>query len=724
MGNSIKDLAKKTKTTLRDEGMKPLVKKTKNYIVFKAHMAVAKQKKAYRDILFINGCELPHPERYRVEHQFEQLQAYGYSVDKIFYKDLSLEKLKYYRGFIFFRCPITPEIEAFIDKAHYFNKACFFDIDDLVINRKYTDTIPFVAAMNKGDKAVYDDGVIRMEKTLKKCDYLITSTPALARELKKNYKKEVLVNKNVASEKMAELSFNALKEKRDKKDKIIIGYLSGSITHSPDFELIKKPLLKIMSGYPNTYLEIMGYLDMPKEFDEYQSRIIRKNFTDWQTLPKIISELDINLAPLEKSIFNEAKSENKWTEASLVKTITVASNFGAFKDAIVDGETGLLADSESEWYEKIKFIIDHPAEAKAIAENAYEVVKKHYITTYSGLALSEYVEKHLSRNIGFVLPTTNISGGVNVAIKHCNILRNNGWDVTIINMDKPSDNIVNLDGEVNVISNVGHKFYARFDSLVATLYSTLIFVKKYPEVRNRIYLVQNFETNFAKFGSNAKVDANSTYNSFTDVRYVTISKWCEEWLKSNFGKTALYAPNGIDIKRFSSKPRKMTGKIKILVEGNSYDYYKNVDESFKIVNKLDPEKYEVTYLSYEGEPKKWYRIDKFLHRVPTDEVHKVYEDADILIKSSLLESFSYPPLEMMASGGYCIVAPNEGNVEYLEDNKNCLLYELGNTDSAVEQIERLVKDKTLRDKLSKGAEKTVAARDWKHVEKQVLKLYE
>ena len=53
---------------------------------------------------------------------------------------------------------------------------------------------------------------------------------------------------------------------------------------------------------------------------------------DYKKLPELISKMDINLAPLTESIFNEAKSEIKWIEASLVKTCTIASNLGAFKE--------------------------------------------------------------------------------------------------------------------------------------------------------------------------------------------------------------------------------------------------------------------------------------------------------------------------------------------------------------------------------------------------------
>ena len=128
-------------------------------------------------------------------------------------------------------------------------------------------------------------------------------------------------------------------------------------------------------------------------------------------------------------------------------------------------------------------------------------------------------------------------------------------------------------------------------------------------------------------------------------------------------------------------------------------------------------------MSYQGEPKKWYYVDKFMHRVPYSEVGKVYQDADILIKSSILESFSYPPLEMMATGGLVVVAPNGGNIEYIKDGENCLFYEPGNIEDAVSKIERLSSDSKLRNTLIKGGVNTAKAREWKKIEKEIIKLY-
>ena len=712
-------LVEKSINTIKEEGIKSFIQKGTNYI----KLRTVKEKDIFGDILIINGCTLPHPQRYRVDHQVEQLRASGLYTDRIDYEALTLDKLKYYRGFIFFRCPITPIVEEFITTAKKENKAVFFDIDDLVIDRKYTDTIEFVKNMSKEDKAIYDDGVERMNRTLQMCDYLITTTEALANELKQ-YGKEVYINRNVASERMVELSLNAIKKKEEHED-IILGYLSGSITHNPDMEMIKPALIKMMKKYKNVKLKLVGEIDLPKELEDLKEQIIIEPFMDWEYLPKTIASIDINLAPLEKSVFNEAKSENKWTEASLVKTVTIASDIGAFNQMIHDGKDGVLCENKvSSWEKALEKLITNQEYRQALAENAYQRVIKENVTVYSGHGISKFIRQRLKKNIAFVLPTTNISGGVNVVIRHIAMLKKAGYDVTVINMDNNNEDLDSRWGKVRVLKKHKTKYMGHFDTMVASLWATLEFVKKYPNVKNKLYLVQNFETDFADFGKYMRIEANQTYEDDTNVKYLTISKWCENWLRDRFEKESKYAPNGIDLEQFSFKKRDFKGKIKILVEGNSEDYYKNVDESFKIVEKLDKDKYEIHFLSYQGEPKKWYYVDKFMHKVPYQKVGEVYQDADILLKSSILESFSYPPLEMMATGGLVVVAPNGGNIEYIKDNENCLFYEPGNISEAVEKIELLSKDKKLREKLIKKGIETAKSREWKKIEKDIVSLYE
>lgn len=717
----VKHYLKKTGHVLKEEGINSFITRTRNFVKFNV---LTKTKLAYKDILFINGCTLPHPKRYRVDHQIEQLAAYGFSADYVDYTSLNVDVLKYYRGFIFYRCPITPEVEKLIQLAKANNKTVFYDIDDLVIDQKYTDTIEHLKTLSAEEKALYDDGVNRMRKTLELCDYAITTTERLAEELK-NYCPNVFINRNTASEKMVEYSLEALNNVQKDPQKVILGYLSGSITHNADFEMILPAIVKIMNENENVYLKVVGELDVPEDLKPFESRIISSPFVPWQSLPEIIASIDINLAPLEYSIFNEAKSENKWVEAALCKVPTIASNLGAFKQCIKDEETGILCENTiEEWYEKLTDLINDSKKRERIGNSAHRLCLKKNVTTYTGKGLADYIESHLKRNIAFVLPTTNISGGVNVVLKHIAILRKNGFDVFVINNDEVNDDIINKDGTVYVISCRKYELDARIDTMVATLWDTLRVPLKYPKVRNIKYFVQNFETDFMPFGQYAKIVANQTYNTYRDIDYITISKWCENWLKDDYGRESLYAPNGINLEQFPYKERDFSKKkIKILVEGNSKDYYKNVDESFKIVEKLDKSKYEIHFLSYQGEPKKWYYVDKFMHKVPYDEVGKVYQDADILIKSSLLESFSYPPLEMMCTGGAVVVAPNDGNIEYLKDRENCLFYQPGNIEDAVEKINEIVENEELRNKILENGRATAISRSWDVIENDILALY-
>ena len=97
---------------------------------------------------------------------------------------------------------------------------------------------------------------------------------------------------------------------------------------------------------------------------------------------------------------------------------------------------------------------------------------------------------------------------------------------------------------------------------------------------------------------------------------------------------------------------------------------------------------------------------------------------DILLKTSILESFSYPPLEMMATGGYVVAIANEGNTEYLQDGYNCLFYPRGNRKEAVKRIEQLGTDLKLQERLYQNGLDTAKSRAWNLLQKQIIQLYQ
>ena len=144
--DGIVTLGKKTAKAFSEEGLSGVAKKTVSYIhtaiATKGHMPPKYIGKTFKDVLFINGVDytaLPHPPRYRVQHQMEQLKANHLDCDEAFYMHLDINQVRNYRVFIIFRCPYTEEIGKFIRLAKSLNKTVIYDIDDLVIDTKYTD---------------------------------------------------------------------------------------------------------------------------------------------------------------------------------------------------------------------------------------------------------------------------------------------------------------------------------------------------------------------------------------------------------------------------------------------------------------------------------------------------------------------------------------------------------------------------------------------------------
>ena len=719
-------LAHASRHSIKNDGVVAFGKRAHKKVYYRLH---PDEKPRYmRDVLFIIGPHLPQVKRYRVDHQVEQLRANGMTADIIHDDQLTLDDLKYYRGFVFCRYPHTQKAEEFIEAAKSFNKTIVFEIDDLVFDTKFTDNIKTIQEMNKADRELYDSGVNRCNQTLKLCDYAITTTEPLAGELKKYSNiQDVFVNRNIASDAMVAVSDQAINSVTRDENRVVIGYFSGSITHNEDFEMVLPALVRILKENNNVSLYLGGHLDKRPELVQFGERVETSGFVDWQELPAAIRKCDINLAPLaQKTIFNEAKSEIKWLDAALVETMTVASDFGAFHTELKNESTAILVKKDENWYSVLSNIVHDKNLREHVARNARKEAVNERTTLATGKALADWLMQKFAPNVAFVVPSGEISGGVNVVLKHADILRANGKDVTIINavskkLHTPDSR--KLDG-YNEIVAYKTKIEQQVDEMVATLWATVAYVRKSPYAQVKSYFVQNFETDFLSAGDVNRLVANSTY-CYDDMKYTTMSLWCKDWLLQKYGQNALYASNGLWSERYKYQHRDFNGrKVRILIEGDPESKWKNVDEAFRITNSLDKEQFEVNFLSYYAKPKDWYEVDNFYQKIPSEKVGEVYANNDILLKTSLLESFSYPPLEMIATGGFAVVIPNGGNLEYLKDEENCLMFESGDHDTAVAQIQRIVSDKTLRDKLESNGKQLANDYSWEAVEDQIVKLYE
>lgn len=313
-------------------------------------------------------------------------------------------------------------------------------------------------------------------------------------------------------------------------------------------------------------------------------------------------------------------------------------------------------------------------------------------------------------SVCYIIPTTNITGGVAVVCEHLNRLKALGYKVLIASTDNKTDLSWFPKQKVKVIPFKGNKKnIEKYDIVVATGWITA-YELALLNVKRKIYFVQSDETRFYPEKSFLKNRVEYTYHF--PFEYMTEAKWIKKWLKEKYNYEATLVPNGINTDIFypdeplEPKPK---NKKRILLEGAINLPFKGMEEAFAVVKDLDC---EVWCVSYDGKPKPEWHCDRFFEKVPMEMMRKIYSSCDILLKLSRVEGFFGPPLEMMACGGVPIVAKVTGYDEYIIDGYNALVIEAGNIKKTKEILEKLINDQQLYKKLKLNGRETVKESNW------------
>lgn len=332
-------------------------------------------------VLFV-GEEISFASRYRVEHFREQMYYNGYGSDFIQMDDVErIESLDSYHALVFYRCSNTEGVKELVKSAREAELPVYYDIDDLIFDYSKISFLHFL----KGEEyQEFEKTTENIHECMSQCDGYFTSTETLAEQIREDFPgKSVIINRNCASMEMQILSHDALEQLEKDDKKIYIGYFSGSKTHDQDFKLVEEALLDVMERFPQVYVKLVGVLSdgMMKRM---ANRIEKLPFMEWQKLPSVIAGIDINLMPLEDSIFHCCKSENKWMEAALVKVPSVMSRNKEMEYVVDNGKTAWLCSTKEEWIQALETLITDSDIRKNMGEDAYKVVMEQYITQNTG----------------------------------------------------------------------------------------------------------------------------------------------------------------------------------------------------------------------------------------------------------------------------------------------------------------------------------------------------
>lgn len=269
----------------------------------------------------------------------------------------------------------TPE--ELEDRAKQFNgKIC------------YKDGRVFIVSMGYDPK----ENALEMVKA---ASGLTVSTEALKKEFSE-YNSNICVAPN-------SIDFELWNRSEKKDDGIIRLGLFGSNTHYDDWKIIAELLKKILDEFPNVHLCFNSWFSAEFEqgamFNELQGR--KPQFPDYfhnlgllerssqveiyepcqiQDWPKWMADkgIDIGLAPLEKSRFNNCKSNLRYLEFGALRVPGIYSDVPAFNSDIENGQNGYLAKSQEDWEKRIKALILNAELRRIIGNKAWQDVKNRY----------------------------------------------------------------------------------------------------------------------------------------------------------------------------------------------------------------------------------------------------------------------------------------------------------------------------------------------------------
>jgi glycosyltransferase involved in cell wall biosynthesis len=163
-------------------------------------------------------------------------------------------------------------------------------------------------------------------------------------------------------------------------NKIIIGYAASGLTHANDFKKAIPALKRILNEYKDTVVLELFFSKIPDELKDCSNILLRPYIPGLIQFYTALSKYswDIGIAPLDDNVFNHSKGPLKFLEYSAFKIAGVYSKISVFNNDIISGYNGFLANTENEWYDALKLLIENENLRNSIITNANKEASKKY----------------------------------------------------------------------------------------------------------------------------------------------------------------------------------------------------------------------------------------------------------------------------------------------------------------------------------------------------------
>jgi glycosyltransferase involved in cell wall biosynthesis len=530
-------------------------------------------------VFYVNGVPAQASARYRVFNALEQLRLAGIegTLLPLDYDPLhSFDSVEGPGVLVIHRAPWDERLAALMKQARERGFKVLYDIDDLVFDPVAIPWVRGLARLSESELELYEDGVRRYHRALRAADGVLTTTMALAKVAAAEGV-PAFVHRNALDLRSLDTAKAARKERQPREEDIIY-YGAGTATHDIDFYECSAAIERVLRENKSACLLVQGDLELPFGLQQLGSQVRRWRFMPWPDYFLGIAQADINIAPVELgNPFCEVKSELKWFESAALGIPTIASATEAFSEVIKPGETGFLARSESDWYEALQEMLDRSrrqavgaaAHTDAMARSHPMVMApllKDLLTRVAASAdltalaaelpdravapRDDVPPKPENKRVALsARPKISVGwlatafpkggGGARNIMRMARHLQSFGHDVTLYieplgHYRTEKELISSIDanfGGDRVPVVMGLENTRPSDALIATFWLTAYYLRDIQHVREKFYLVQDYEPFFYPMGEEY-LRAEATYHF--GFHHITSGPWCAKYLKEQF----------------------------------------------------------------------------------------------------------------------------------------------------------------------------------------------
>ena len=380
----------------REEGLRPALRKMRNYLIIQWHgrapsflkpkgsitapehylrgtwaeIARADGFHATRRmqdgprLALIGDLNLAQCRKYRIEQLAEFWEAQGVRIEYSHYEDIPrcVRILQNATHLMEYRLQSNPLTEMFRYEARRLGMPVLWDIDDPLFSVSAYETYGNMAALDPGMKAHFVSEAPKYATMMNGADVLTFSTPGLVEHAAQYSSRPAFLRRNFAD--TATLSDGA--QAMDRKQP-----LDGfTVVFAPQVEAF-------VTADPTRRLMILGHFQVKMLSRALRAQTVQHSFLPYDEYLATLASADVAVMPLLDDLFNRCKSGVRVIDAASVGVPAIVSAVGDLPN-LVTPETGFLARQQADWRQALEALAADPARQAAMGQAARTTLEQRW----------------------------------------------------------------------------------------------------------------------------------------------------------------------------------------------------------------------------------------------------------------------------------------------------------------------------------------------------------